>query len=173
MTHSTVTIQIAPESVPSTPSWLGEVAAFAQVLASTGILRSIQERVRFARARFGLYDTVDFVVVLIGYARSFEPTLKAFYERLLPFAGTFMALFGRHHLPSRSALSRFLAALDQTTVEALRTLFEDDVLKRTLPFASPGGVWDRWGQRYVVVDVDGTKQAARQRALPRLESLPD
>ena|SRR5437868_1951515 len=87
MTHSTVTIQIAPESVPSTPSWLGEVAAFAQVLASTGILRSIQERVRFARARFGLYDTVDFVVVLIGYALSGEPTLKAFYERLVPDAG--------------------------------------------------------------------------------------
>ncbi len=50
---------------------------------------------------------------------SAEPTLKAFYERLLPFADTFMALFGRHCLPSRSALSRFLAALDPETVEAL------------------------------------------------------
>jgi FPC/CPF motif-containing protein YcgG len=29
------------------------------------------------------------------------------------------------------------------------------------------------GQQYVVVDVDGTKQAARQRALPCLESLPN
>src|SRR5438445_13748400 len=141
MMHSTVTIQIAPESVPSTPSWLGEVTAFAQVLTSTGILRSIQERVRFARARFGLYDTVDFVVVLIGYALSGEPTLKAFYERLLPFAEPFMALFGRQVLPSRSALSRFLAALDQATVEALRTLFQADLLART-PFASVGGLWD-------------------------------
>ena len=172
MTHSTVTIQIAPESVPSTPSWLGEVAAFAQVLASTGILSSIQERVRFARARFGQYDTIDFVIVLIGYALSGEPTLKAFYERLLPFADTYMALFGRHHLPSRSALSRFLAALDQVTVEALRTLFQKDLVARK-PFASPGGLWDRFGQQWVVVDVDGTKQAARQRALPQLESLPD
>ena len=172
MTHSTVTIQIAPESVPSTPSWLGEVAAFAQVLASTGILSSIQERVRFARARFGQYDTIDFVIVLIGYALSGEPTLKAFYERLLPFADTFMALFGRHHLPSRSALSRFLAALDPVTVEALRTLFQKDLVARK-PFASPGGLWDRFGQQWVVVDVDGTKQAARQRALPQLESLPD
>ena len=172
MTHSTVTIQIAPESVPSTPSWLGEVAAFAQVLASTGILSSIQERVRFARARFGQYDTIDFVIVLIGYALSGEPSLKAFYERLLPFADTFMALFGRHHLPSRSALSRFLAALDPVTVEALRTLFQKDLVARK-PFASPGGLWDRFGQQWVVVDVDGTKQAARQRALPQLESLPD
>src|SRR6266567_6180814 len=37
---------------------------------------------------------------------------------------------------------------------------------------SPGGVWDRFNQPYVVVDVDGTKQAARQRALPHLPSLP-
>ena len=144
MTHSTVTIQITPEAVPSTPSWLAEVAAFAQVLASTGILSSIQQRVRFARARFGQYDTIDFVIVLIGYARSFEPSLKAFYERLLPFADTFRALFGRHHLPSRSALSRFLAALDPETVEALRTLFQKDLVARK-PFASPGGLWDRSG----------------------------
>ena len=172
MTHSTVTIQITPESVPSTPSWLAEVAAFAQVLASTGILSSIQQRVRFARARFGQYDTIDFVIVLIGYALSGEPSLKAFYERLLPFADTFMALFGRHHLPSRSALSRFLAALDPVTVEALRTLFQKDLVARK-PFASPGGLWDRFGQQWVVVDVDGTKQAARKLALPQLESLPE
>src|SRR5437868_12798054 len=84
MTHSTVTIQIAPESVPSTPSWLGEVAAFAQVLASTGILRSIQERVRFARARFGLYDTVDFVVVLIGMPSAVSPPSKPFMSDSSP-----------------------------------------------------------------------------------------
>lgn len=151
---------------------MGEVAVVAQALTHLGLLKAIQDHVRFARARFGSYDTIDFVVVLIGYALSGEPTLRAFYERLMPFADPFMALFGRNRLPSRSALSRFLAALDQATVEALRTLFQDDVLKRTSPFASPGGVWDRFGQRYVMVDVDGTRQAARQRALPQLESLP-
>src|SRR6266852_1784750 len=141
MTHSTVTIQITPESVPSTPPWLAEVAAFAQVLTSTGILSSIQERVRFARARFGQYDTIDFVIVLIGYALSGEPTLKTFYERLLPFADTFMACFGRSRLPDRSTLSRFLAALDQATVEALRTFFLADLVKRQ-PFALPGSLTD-------------------------------
>src|SRR5947199_4525102 len=107
-----------------------------------------------------------------AYALSGEPTLQSFYERLAPFADVFMALFGRHHLPSRSALSRFLAALDQGAVEALRTQFEEDLLQRTPPFPSPGGLWDRFNQPYVVVDVDGTKQAARQRALPQLPSLP-
>jgi hypothetical protein len=101
-----------------------------------------------------------------------EPTLKAYYERLLPFAGAFMALFGRTRLPDRSTLSRYLSALDQTTVEALRTLFQEDLVARKA-FTSPGGLWDRVGRQLVVVDVDGTRQAARQRALPRLESLPE
>ena len=42
--------------------------------------------------------------------------------RLQPFAVPFMALFERNQLPSRSALSRFLAALTEAPVEALRTL---------------------------------------------------
>ena len=166
-----VTIQITSESRPSTPSWMGEVAAFAQILTHAGILNAIQDQVRFVRARFGHYDLIDFVVVLIGYALSGEATLKAFYERLLPFAQTYMALFGRNLLPPRSTLSRFLAALDQVSVEALRALFQEDLLARN-PFASPGGLFDRMGKPWLVVDVDGTRQAARQRALPQTESLP-
>jgi hypothetical protein len=150
---------------------MGEVAVFAQVLSQTGILKAVQDKVRFARARFGQYDLIDFTVVLIGYAVSGEPTLLSFYERLLPFSEAFMALFGRNLLPSRSALSRFLAALDQASVEALRALFQKDVLART-PFPSSGGIVDRCEQRWLVVDVDGTRAAARQRALPQMESLP-
>jgi hypothetical protein len=152
MAHPTVTIQISPESQPSTPFWLGEVAVFAQVLTQAGILKAIQDRVRFARARFGQYDLIDFVAVLIGYVLSSEPTLLAFYERLAPFAKPFMALFGRNHLPHRSTLSRFLAVLDQNTVEALRARFQEDCSLGTrlhLPAAcstgqeSPGS-WLMW-----------------------------
>jgi hypothetical protein len=150
---------------------MGEVAAFAQVLEHTGILKTIQEQVRFTRARFGQYDLIDFVVVLIGYAVSGEPTLQAFYERLNPFAEAFMALFGRHLFPHRSTLSRFLAALDLASVEALRKLFQDDLLTRKA-FPCAGGLWDRVGQHWMVVDVDGTKRAARQRALPKAAHLP-
>jgi len=171
MTLSTVTVQTTPESQPSMPNWMGEVAAFAQILTQTGILAAITERVRFARARMGTYDLIDFVVVLIGYALSGEPTLQAFYERLSPFPNEFMALFARKLLPSRSALSRFLAALDQASVENLRTLFQQDLLART-PFADPGGIRDRCGQSWLVADVDGTRKVARQRALPQAESLP-
>ena len=51
MTHATVTIQITSASKPSTPSWMGEGAAFAQILEQTGTLKVVQNQVRFARAR--------------------------------------------------------------------------------------------------------------------------
>src|SRR6266699_5765524 len=170
-TPPTVTIQITPESKPAIPPWMGEVAAFAHVLTHTGMLKTIQEQVRFARARFGAYDLIDFAAVLIGYMLSGEPTRLPFYERLAPFAEPFMALFGRNLLPHRSTLSRFLAALDQTAVEAMRTCFQEDLLAR-LPFPSPGGLFDRTGAQWIVVDVDGTRQTARQRALPQTDALP-
>jgi hypothetical protein len=169
--HASVCIQISEASLPSMPPWLAEVAVFAQVLSHTGALKTVQEQVRFARARFGTYDLIDFVAVLIGYAVSGEPTLWAFYERLAPVAGPFMALFGRNQLPHRSTLSRFLAALDQPTVEALRMLFQKDLLARK-PFPSSAGLYDRAGGQQLVIDVDGTRQAARQRALPQTDALP-
>src|SRR5689334_15374751 len=98
------------------------MAAFAQVLEHTGILKAIQEQVRFVRARFGHYDLIDFAAVMIGYAVSGELTLLAIYERLAPFAEPFMTLFRRDQLLHRSTRSRFLAALHQATVEALRAL---------------------------------------------------
>ena len=172
MTHPAVDIQIAPESVPSLPCWFAEVAIVAQFFKTSGLLQALEEQVRFARPRFGTYEVIDFVVVLLAYTISAEPTLLAFYERLTPFASTFMALFARHTLPHRSTLSRFLAALDQPTVEALRVLFQEDLVARTAQTFPPGGWWDRLGQHWLVVDVDGTKQAAHQRALPSLAELP-
>jgi hypothetical protein len=59
-----------------------------------------------------------------------------------------MALFGRDRLPARSTLSRFLAALTPDPVEALRTLFLDDLLaRRMIKEEQSGGLWDRVGTR--------------------------
>src|SRR5260370_16960271 len=77
----------------------------------------------------------------------------------------------RHLLPHRSTLSRFLAALDQASVEALRKLFQEDLVARK-PFASPGGMIDRTGHHWLVVDGDGTRKPASQPALPPLSLLP-
>ena len=40
------------------------------------------------------------------------------------------------------------------------------------PFLPPLGLFDRQGAQWLVVDVDGTRQAARQRALPQMDALP-
>ena len=85
----------------------------------------------------------------------------------------FMALFDRDHLPARSTLSRFLTALTQEPVEALRSLFLTDLLSRPLSKErATGDLVDREGSTRVVFDIDGTREAARQRALPQTEDLP-
>jgi hypothetical protein len=168
-----VIIQSSSESIPSTPSWFGEVVLIVEHLRKHGVLTKIDEGVRFARRRFGHYEVIDFLAVLFGYAISGERTLQAFYERLQPFAVPFMALFDRDQLPARSTLSRFLAALTSEPVEALRTLFLDDLLSRPLSKErQTGGLVDREGREWVVFDIDGTREAARQRALPQTEELP-
>ncbi len=172
MTDPVAHIQVDPTDSPSTPFWFGEVAVVAHALQRYGVLGAIQERVRFVRARMGKYELIDFAAMLIGYAVSGEPTLRAFCERVQPFASAFMALFGRADLPTPPTLSRYLAVLDQPCVEALRTLFLQDLLARS-PFGiPPGGLWDRLGGQWLLMDVDGTKQAVRQRALPATEDLP-
>src|SRR5437588_3464153 len=168
-----VSIQTSSESVPSTPSWFGEVALIIPYLRKQGVLSAITSQVRLARRRFGHYEVIDFLAVLFGYAISGERTLEEFYEQLLPLAQPFMALFDRERLPSRSALSRFLASLTWEATEALRSLFLADLLARPLDKERhTGQLVDRTGVARVGFDIDGTRQAARQRARPQTEELP-
>src|SRR5713101_4758812 len=127
-----VCIQTSSESVPTPPSWFGEVALIVPYLRKQGVLSAISSQVRLARGRFGHYEVIDFLAVLFGYAISGERTLEVFYEQLLPLAQPFMALFDRENLPSRSALSRCLAGFTWQPSEALRTLAVADLLARPL-----------------------------------------
>jgi len=171
--HPSVSIQTSSRSSPAPPIWFGEVALLVHHLSKQGVLDAISAQVRFARRRFGRFEVIDFVAVLFGYAISGERTLAAFYERLQPWASSFMALFERENLPSRSALSRWLAALDQATVEALRTRFLADMLARPLGSEQQAaGLWDRASTQWLVFEVDGTREAARQRALPQTSDRP-
>src|SRR5947199_3344526 len=73
-----VIIQTSAESIPSTPSWFGEVVVLSSYLRKQGLLSKISKQVRFARKRFGRYDVIDFLAVLFGYAISGERTLEEF-----------------------------------------------------------------------------------------------
>jgi hypothetical protein len=169
-----VIIQTSPESVPCPPPRWGELVLLAQYLRQQGILTRLTEGIQFARRRFGHYEVIDFLVVLFGYAISGEHTLEAFYAWVAPFAPVFMALFGRDRLPARSTLSRFLSAFPQAALEALRALFLDDLLSRPLcADEQQAGLLDRQGRQWTTFDVDGTREAARQRALPQGEAQPE
>src|SRR6266702_4548734 len=171
--YSPLSIQTAEHSSPLPPPWFGEVVLIVGHLGKQGVLNAITQRVRFARRRFGRYEVIDFVAVLFGYAISGERTLEAFYQAAQPWEEPFMALFDREKLPSRSALSRFLASVNFEATEALRSLFLADLLARPLDKARhTGQLVDRAGNAHVVFDIDGTRQAARQRAVPQTEELP-
>ena len=171
--YSPISIQTAEHSSPLPPPWFGEVVLIVGHLRKQGVLNAITQRVRFARRRFGRYEVIDFVAVLFGYAISGERTLEAFYQAVQPWEEPFMALFDREKLPSRSALSRFLASVSFEATEALRSLFLADLLARPLDKERhTGQLVDRAGNAHVVFDIDGTRQAARQRAVPKTEELP-
>lgn len=82
------------------------------------MLAAIEKQVHFARRRARPLRADRFCGCAVRLCNQWERTLEAFYERVQSWASPFMALFGREGLPSRSALSRFLAALDQAAVEA-------------------------------------------------------
>jgi len=172
LSPSPIEICTSPDQVPSIPPWFAEVVLFASYFSQQGYLDAISQRVRLARGRAGTFDVLDFVAALLGYAVSGEPTLQAFFERLAPFAQPFMALFGREQLPHRATLSRFLAAVDSPCRDALRQLFQDDLLQNGFAGEQLGGFLDCQGHRLLVFDVDGTRQAARQRALATSPDLP-
>src|SRR6266699_6146414 len=109
----------------------------------------------------------------MGYARSCEPTRASYYERLLPFATPFMALFGRERVASPlDAQPLSCGPGPGECGSAAWRVRGPDALARPGPAQGVGGLWDRRGQRWVVFDLDGTRQAARQRALPQSPELP-
>jgi hypothetical protein len=169
---SCLEVHTSPCDRPSVPAWFAEVVIIARHLAKKEVLDAFAHQVRLVRGRFGRYEPIDFLALLIGYAISGERTLSDFIERLVPFGTAFMALFGRNCLPHRSSLSRFLADVDRPCLEAFRTLFEQSSFAEGWSNDSIGGIWDRQGRRYIVFDVDATRQAARQRALPCDPILP-
>jgi hypothetical protein len=167
-----ISIETSGDSQPSVPGWVGELTLLAQHLKQQGVLDRINEQVRLVRGRMGTYEVMDFVALLLGYASSEERTLEGYSQRVQPFERVVMGLFERAKLPHRTTLSRFLAAMEAATVEALRGLFMADLVARPLTGEGVGWLKDRQGQAWQMFDVDGTRQAGRQRAVPQTADLP-
>ena len=94
--NPSIEVQTSPVHRPSVPAWFAEVVILSQHLTAKGRAFSLRAiRVRLVRGRFGSYEPLDFLVLLIGYAVSGERTLSDFFQRVAPFDAAFMALFGR------------------------------------------------------------------------------
>jgi hypothetical protein len=151
-----IEVQTSPEARASVPPWFAEVVMVAQHFATNSLLEAFGQQVRLVRGRFGSYEPIDFLALLLGYAISGQRTLYDFFERLTPFAPAFMALFGRRRLPHRSSLSRDLSDVDRCCLEAFRSLFEQNCEASGWTSETIGGIWDRQGCCYIVFDVDAT-----------------
>jgi hypothetical protein len=173
-----VRIQTSPESVASTPSWFGEVVLMAAHLRKQDVLSKISEGVRLRgggsdTTRSSIFSRSSSGMPLVGNTPWKLSTSGSSPLRFPSWPS------GRERLPARSTLSRFLAALTEEPVEALRTLCLDDLLSRPFPHnandsneTQNGGMVDRTGNIWMVFDLDGTREAARQRVLPQTEDLP-
>ena len=156
---SCIEVHTSPHDRPAVPAGFAEVVIIAGHLAKKELLEAFAQQVRLIRGRFGTYEPIDFLALLIGYAISGERTLADFFEHVAPFGTAFMALFGRANLPHRSSLSRFLADMDRPCLEAFRTLFERHSFAEGWTKDSIGGIWDRQGPRDA------------QRGVPKLSTL--
>jgi hypothetical protein len=170
--NTCIDVQTSSEHRPSVPDWFAETVILSNYIASQGVLDLFEQQVLLARKRSGTYEPLDFLAPLIGYAISGEQSLSTFFQRVAPFNEAFMALFGRHELPHRSSLSRFLSAMDRPCLEAFRSLFQQASFGLEWTADSIGGIVDRQKRRLIVFDIDGTRQAARQRALPSASTHP-
>lgn len=138
--NPSIKVQTSPVDRPSVPAWFAEVVILSQHLTTKGLLEAFAHQVRMARGHFGSYESLDFLALLIGYAISGERTLAGFFHRLTPFGAVFMALFGHAAPPHRTTLSRFLATVDHSCLEAFRHLFEQNNFTEGWTNDSIGGI---------------------------------
>jgi hypothetical protein len=156
----------------ATPNWLAEALLVGQYWNQSRLLERLQQEVRVSRGRMGRYEVCDFVLLLLAYAVSGVATLKLFFEQLESVRGVLMSVWKRAKCPVAGTLSRFLADVDESAVEQLRSLFEADLLSHPIEMKTAMGLSDRTGKRWVVFDVDGTVKATRHRALVTAPTHP-
>jgi hypothetical protein len=116
-----VTLDASVCSDRQPPPWFAEALVLLRHLGRQGFWKKL-ESVQVAR-QCKDFEICDFVIVLVAYAVSNEKGLRAFYAAVAPVAAVLMAVCGRDRMPSPSALSQFLAAVEDEAIESLRTLF--------------------------------------------------
>lgn len=155
------------------PDAVAEGAVLADHLASRGVFREVEKRLRVRRE--GGYHGLDVVLfLLVLFAARQRLSIKEFGDVSRQHRTQLAALASRRRLPTPASVSRFLSAVEDAAVhdfipwlllegaQALDCLKDASVLAR-----------DCRGQPWHVFDFDPTVTTLRQRALPVGDDLPD
>ena len=160
------TFSTTATSLRETPPWLAGALVVLRTIRVSAFGWDRLRQFHVQRGRAGKYGPIDFIVVLLTFALAGAPDLKTLYGQFMgPTAAALSGIWLRSRLPSRSALSRFLAAVRPHHVTHLATWVLDDVIRAGLRDEAMGGLLDRDGQRTLVFDDDGTYYGAQQRSL--------
>jgi hypothetical protein len=82
-------------TVPESPPWFAEVVIIVQHLATKGLLDALAHQLRLVRGRFGTYEPLDFLALLLGYAISGERTLAGDHPDSCVKRRLFEGVYGR------------------------------------------------------------------------------
>ena len=176
-----IEVQTTSENRFSVPAWFAEVVIIARYLETKGLVEAFAHQVRLVRGRFGTYEPIDFLALLIGYAISGERTLADFFERVEPFETAFMALFGRRCLPHRSSLSRaplrcrsslFRSVPHALPAAYLRAMPGPRTLLAGSSTARVGAIWSLTSMRRVKPHGNVRCLAIRRCLQPDADSMP-
>lgn len=103
------------------PSWFAELTVIARWFEVHWVLLPLCSTLRLAR-RVDATAAIDVVLLLLA-AHVGNCALHHAHRALNPVAHLLPQLWGRERLASTTAVSRFLAALDDATLDAMQTLF--------------------------------------------------
>jgi hypothetical protein len=122
---STLPVQIraTPETLPAVPPWLAEAALVTSWFWKSNFVEQFKNNLLIPRGRMGFFTPIDFLLTVLLYGISGEETLKFFYKVSGPWRAILAGFWFRETLPSRSALSRFLADVPAEAVASTRSLF--------------------------------------------------
>jgi len=118
---ATVTATSVADPIPS-PS-LAELSVWARWFWDQWWLLPIVATVTVPLRRSARYCILDIVLPLLAHACSAHSHLRETLRELRRFPDPVMALWGRAALPSQSQISRWLTRIDDSALEAWRTLF--------------------------------------------------
>ena len=135
-------------------------------------LKNVARRLQLKRGRG--YQGIDLLMPLVGmFTAGGRGGLKGWLADAAPHNGQLAAVMGRRSLPTQSALSRTLAAIETDHAAEFGAWLLAKVSDWPAMLANPASQHrDTRGEHWHLFDFDPTVMAMRERALPEGEDLP-